>query len=191
MPSSRTPSETRSTRHPIATAVQGVGVDWVRVVDHTYDVATMRDALRAAVASPGKGPKVVVASSECMLNRQRRENPLRKRAIAAGERVALDRFGVDADVCTGDHSCIRLSGCPSLTIKPRAGRPPAATVDRSCVGCGLCGELADTAALCPSFYRMRVLHNPTRWERLRVRLGGAIIGWLQRRAAVQRLRHAF
>ena len=191
VPSSRTPSQTRSTRHPIATAVQGVGVDWVRVVDHTYDVATMRDALRAAVASPGSGPKVVIAASECMLNRQRRENPLRKRAIAAGERVALDRFGVDADVCTGDHSCIRLSGCPSLTIKPRAGRPPAATVDRSCVGCGLCGELADTAALCPSFYRMRVLHNPTRWERLRVRVSGAIIGWLQRRATVHRLRHAF
>ena len=65
----------------------------------------------------GKGPKVLVAQSECMLNRQRREKPLVKAAVARGERVVRERFGVDADTCTGDHSCIRLSGCPSLTIK--------------------------------------------------------------------------
>ena len=28
------------------------------------------------------------------------------------------RYGVDDEVCTGDHSCIRLSGCPSLVVKP-------------------------------------------------------------------------
>ena len=28
-----------------------------------------------------------------------------------------ERFGVDEDVCTGDHACIRLSGCPSLSVK--------------------------------------------------------------------------
>ena len=29
--------------------------------------------------------------------------------------------GVDEDTCTGDHSCIRLSGCPTLT-RPRDRR---------------------------------------------------------------------
>ncbi|HUY84753.1 MAG TPA: thiamine pyrophosphate-dependent enzyme, partial [Steroidobacteraceae bacterium] len=194
VPSSRTPSATRSTRHSIETAVRGVGVDWVRVVDRTYDLATMRDTLREALRSPAAGPKVVVAASECMLSRQRREAPRRKRAIAAGERVVQDRFGIDPEVCTGDHSCIRLSGCPSLTIRPRAdrsGRPPVAYVDRSCVGCGLCGEIADVAALCPSFYRTRVVANPGRWDRFRARVRGAIIDWLQRRTEGRRLRHAF
>ena len=40
-----------------------------------------------------------------------------RRRSTRGERVVRERFGVDSDTCTGDHSCIRLSGCPSLTIK--------------------------------------------------------------------------
>ncbi len=53
-----------------------------------------------------------------MLNKQRRVRPLLRKAIKDGERVVRERFGVDPDTCTGDHSCIRLSGCPSLTIAP-------------------------------------------------------------------------
>src|SRR3546814_8171816 len=53
-----------------------------------------------------------------MLNKQRREKPLVRKAVKDGKRVVRERFGVDSDTCTGDHSCIRLSGCPSLTIKP-------------------------------------------------------------------------
>ena len=34
-----------------------------------------------------------------------------------GARVVKERFGVDEDVCTGDHACMRLSGCPSLSVK--------------------------------------------------------------------------
>mgnify|MGYP003352527240 CR=1 FL=1 len=45
------------------------------------------------------------------------KNELGAPPIKAGERVVRERFGVDPDTCTGDHSCIRLSGCPSLTIK--------------------------------------------------------------------------
>ena len=37
-------------------------------------------------------------------------------AIKEGRRVVRARYGVDPDTCTGDHSCIRISGCPSLTI---------------------------------------------------------------------------
>jgi indolepyruvate ferredoxin oxidoreductase alpha subunit len=32
-----------------------------------------------------------------------------------------------------------------------------------CVGCGLCGENAHAATLCPSFYRSEVVQNP-RWS---------------------------
>src|SRR3546814_10622616 len=50
-----------------------------------------------------------------------------------------ERLGVDADVCDGDHACIRLSGCPSLTVRD-SGDPlkedPVAYIDNSCVGCG-------------------------------------------------------
>ena len=52
-----------------------------------------------------------------MLNRQRREKPLVDKAIKGGERVVKPKFGVDEDICTGDHACMRLSGCPSLSVK--------------------------------------------------------------------------
>jgi len=47
-----------------------------------------------------------------MLNKQRRVKPQTAKAIKDGSRVVKERFGVDEDVCTGDHACIRLSGCP-------------------------------------------------------------------------------
>ena len=141
-----------------------------------------------------KGPKVIVAASECMLNRQRRERPRENSAIAGGARVVRARFGVDADTCTGDHSCIRLSGCPSLTIRPNPDplrQDPIAQVDNSCVGCGLCGEVAHAAVLCPSFYRADLVFNPTRWDKVLASVRGAIIGFLQRRADLRRARHEY
>jgi indolepyruvate ferredoxin oxidoreductase alpha subunit len=184
----------RSTGHSIEKAVRGVGVDWVRSASRTYDVAGLRDLLREALTTTQTGPKVLIAQSECMLNRQRRERPLVRQAIADGRRVVRERFGVDADTCTGDHSCMRLSGCPSLTIKPNPDPlrtdPVAAVVD-SCVGCGLCGEVSHAAALCPSFYKARIVSNPSRWDRFRQALRQAVIGALQRRAARQRARFAF
>jgi indolepyruvate ferredoxin oxidoreductase, alpha subunit len=99
----------------------------------------MRDVLREALTTKDKGPKVIVAQSECALNRERREKPARRKRADQGERVVTQKFGVDADTCTGDHSCIRLSGCPSLTIAPNPDplRPdPVATVVESCIGCG-------------------------------------------------------
>ena len=182
--SSKASNPLRGTNHPIEKAVRGVGVEWVRTVDHTYSLSRMRDALREALTTPAQGPKVIVASSECMLNKQRRVKPLVRKAIVEGRRVVRERFGVDPDTCTGDHSCIRLSGCPSLTIAPNPDplrtEPVAAVVD-SCVGCGLCGEVAHAAVLCPSFYRAEIINNPTRWDRWVERLRTAVIGWLQRR----------
>ena len=133
----------------------------------------MRDTLREALTTKEKGPKVIVAQSECMLNKQRRIRPLLRKAAERGERVVRERFGVDADTCTGDHSCIRLSGCPSLTIAPNPDplrREPVTKVINSCVGCGLCGEVSHAAVLCPSFYRASLITNPTGWDRFKARV---------------------
>jgi indolepyruvate ferredoxin oxidoreductase alpha subunit len=192
--SSSAHNATRSTGHAIESAVRGVGVNWVRTMRRTYDVAGMRDALKEALTTREQGPKVLIAQSECMLNKQRREKPQQRQAVAAGKRVVRERFGVDADTCTGDHSCIRLSGCPSLSVKPNPDplrTDPVATVLDSCVGCGLCGEVSHAAVLCPSFYKAQIVSNPTAWDRMRQRVRGAVIGWLQRRDARQRARHAF
>lgn len=192
--SSTANNPTRSTNHAIEKAVRGVGVQWVKTVRRTYDLKAMVGTLREALTTGEKGPKVLVAQSECMLNRQRREKPLQRAAAARGERVVRERFGVDPDTCTGDHSCIRLSGCPSLSIKPNPDplrTDPVATVLDSCVGCGLCGEVSHAAVLCPSFYRAQIVSNPTRWDRLRARLRRGVIGWLQARDARRRLRYAF
>ncbi len=190
IPSSRARNPSRSTQHPIENAVRGVGAKWVQHIDHTYSVGKLRDMLRDALTTKEEGPKIIVASSECMLNRQRRERPAFAAAVKRGERRVKPRFGVDEDVCTGDHACIRLSGCPSLSVKD-SGDPlkqdPVATIDNSCVGCGNCGEVADAAVLCPSFWRADIVHNPGRWERMVARLHARIISALARRRDAKRL----
>ena len=174
----------RKTGNSIEKAVRGVGVTWVKTITNTYGIAAMRDVLKEALTTPVKGPKVVIAQSECMLNKQRRVRPLMHRLAKEGKRVVRERFGVDHDTCTGDHSCIRLSGCPSLTVKSNPDplrKDPVATVLDSCVGCGVCGEVAHAAVLCPSFYRADIVTNPTRWERLVAGVRRRVIGFLQDR----------
>ena len=125
---------------------------------------------------------MVVAQSECMLNLQRRVKPLMLEKIKKGQRVVRERFGIDPDTCTGDHSCIRLSGCPSLSIMSNPDplrTDPVATVIDSCVGCGLCGEVAHAAVLCPSFYRAEIINNPTPWDRFKALIRSKVIGFLQ------------
>ncbi len=162
--SSAADNKNRSTKHAIETAARGIGVSWVRSVDDTYDVKRMQDVLREALTTKEKGPKLVIAQSECMLNKQRRTRPLFAKAVKDGKRMVRERFGVDPATCTGDHACIRLSGCPSLTIKPNPDplkTDPVAHVDNSCVGCGLCGEISHADVLCPSFYKAEIVFNPT------------------------------
>ena len=174
----------RTTKLSIADAVRGVGVKWVRTVTHTFDLSMMRDVLMEALTTKEKGPKVIVAQSECMLNKQRRVKPLMQKLEKEGKRVVREKFGIDADTCTGDHSCIRLSGCPSLTIQPNPDPlrlDPVATVVDSCVGCGLCGEVAHAARLCPSFYRAEIISNPSAWDGFKSRVRHTAIGFLQRR----------
>jgi len=191
--SSQEDNARRSTRHPIEKAVRGVGVKWARTVK-TYDLDQMRSSLEEALTTREEGPKVIIAQSECMLNKQRRVQPQQKSNIAMGKRVVRERFGVDADLCTGDHSCIRLSGCPSLTVR-HSDDPlktsPVAYVDNTCVGCGHCGEVAHAAVLCPSFYQADVIFNPTRWEQIWVGFHRSIIAFLQRRVEKKRLKYTF
>jgi len=189
--SSRADNPTKATNNPISKALEGAGVKWIRQIDHTYDVGRMRDTIREALTTDYDGPKVIVAASECMLNRQRREKPQKNTAIAEGRRIQTPRFGIDEDICTGDHACIRLSGCPSLSLR-RLDDPlrddPVASIDQTCVGCGNCGEVADAAVLCPSFYRADLVHNPGWVEARADRWRRAVIGWLQHRREARRLK---
>ncbi len=191
--SSRADNPSRKTKNLITKAVEGVGATWVRQLDRTYDVAKMRDTLKEALTTNTPGPKVIVASSECMLNKQRRVKPLFNKAVKGGERMVRERFGVDEDVCTGDHACIRLSGCPSLSVK-RTDDPlkddPVAAIDNTCVGCGNCGEVSEAAVLCPSFYRADIVYNPTRVDLFLAKMRKAVIGFLQRRRARNRIAFA-
>ena len=165
----------------IEKTLTGMGVQWMRTV-HTYHVEKMRRTFDEAFTSDFNGLKVIIAEGECQLERQRRIKPWIAGLLKAGKRVVRVKYGVDEDVCTGDHACIRLSGCPTLTLKdsPDPLRvDPVATVIDGCVGCGLCGENAHAATLCPSFYRAEVIRNPKLHERLVDGLRGSILRWLQ------------
>ena len=165
----------------IENTLRGMGVQWLKTV-HNYRVAKVRDLLKEAIASPFPGLKVIIAEGECQLERQRRLRPIRARRLERKLRTARVRFGVDEDTCTGDHSCIRLSGCPTLTVKTPDDplkREPVAHVTNGCVGCGLCGEVADAAVLCPSFYRVEIVTHPGFWDRIVDRVNRYFIGLLQ------------
>ncbi|MGB3025203.1 thiamine pyrophosphate-dependent enzyme [Paradevosia shaoguanensis] len=191
--SSRALNPLRSTNNSITKAVKGIGAKWVRQIDRTYDVGKMRDTLKEALTSNEEGPKIIVASSECMLNKQRREKPLFSKSVKDGKRMVRERFGVDEDTCTGDHACIRLSGCPSLSLK-HTNDPlrddPIVAIDNSCVGCGNCGEVSEAAVLCPSFYRADIIYNPSKTDLFMARVRTAVIGFFQRRRQARRIAFA-
>ena len=165
----------------IETTLKGLGVQWLRTVN-SYDVTNMRKTVEEAFTTPFAGLKVIIAEGECQLERQRRIKPWIAGLLKSGKRVERVKYGVDEDVCTGDHACIRLSACPTLTLK---GNPdplkvdPVATVIDGCVGCGLCGENAHAATLCPSFYRAEMIRNPKWHERLMGAFRRTVIGWMQ------------
>jgi indolepyruvate ferredoxin oxidoreductase, alpha subunit len=168
LPSSPQHSEHKAPDMSMERALEGIGVDWVRTVDN-YRVRDVAKTLKEAMTTKHKGLKVIIAEGECQLERQRKLRPTLAKQLKEGKRTVRVKYGVDEDTCTGDHSCIRLSGCPTLTIKDNPDplrRDPVATVIDGCVGCGLCGENAHAAVLCPSFYRAEVIQNPTWWDKL-------------------------
>src|SRR2546425_7109282 len=179
-PSTGTNARGEPTGMTIPEALRGVGVRWIRTVN-AYRIGEMIGTLRQALTARYDGLKVIIARGECQLERQRRERPLMRQRAAAGQPVIQPRFGVDPDVCTGDHSCMRLNGCPSLTLRENPDPlrdDPIAHVDQTCVGCGVCGEVAPAAVLCPSFYEVRIVRNPGRGRRWLGRVRRAVIGRL-------------
>ncbi len=180
IPSSPHQDRSKAADMGIEQALRGVGVRWIKQV-YSYRVGKVAKILKQAMTTKFHGLKVVIADGECQLERQRRVRPQNARRLAAGERVVGVKYGVDEDLCTGDHSCVRLSGCPSLTVKDSTDPlkvDPVAHVNNGCVGCGLCGEVAHAAVLCPSFYRAEVVQNPTAWDRWLYRLRRRVIGWM-------------
>jgi indolepyruvate ferredoxin oxidoreductase alpha subunit len=181
-PSTGTNARRQPTGMTIPDALRGVGVRWIREVN-SYRIPEMMRTLREALTTREGGLKVIISRGECQLERQRREKPRSRERLAAGERVIEPRFGVDPDVCVGDHSCMRLNGCPSLTLAPNPDplrEDPVAHVDETCVGCGVCGDVAHAAVLCPSFYEVRVVRNPSGVERFVGRVRRGVIAWLAR-----------
>ncbi len=152
----------------IEATLKACGVRWTRVVN-PYDLDDSLAAFRAALSEPQGGLRVLLSRAECQLIKGRRDERQVREDLAKGRRVVQSQYGVDPDLCTGDHSCISLNGCPSLTLtsSPNPLREHAiVTVDNSCSGCGLCGEITVAARLCPSFYEVAVVSHPRWWERL-------------------------
>jgi indolepyruvate ferredoxin oxidoreductase alpha subunit len=179
IPSSAASKEGPAPGMGIEPTLRTMGVKWLRTV-RTYSVSTMVKTLKEAMKTAERGLKVIIADGECQLARQRRVRAEDAEKLKRGERVTRTRYGVDDEICTGDHSCIRLSGCPSLTVKPSPDplrTDPVATVIESCVGCGVCGEVAHAAVLCPSFYRAEIIRNATWRDRFMHRLRQKVIGW--------------
>jgi len=187
IPSSPDGAKVMDAQRPHIDAVlKTMGVKWLKTL-YSYGVADMAKAIIKASTTPVRGLKVIIADGECQLARQRRIRPQIAKKLSEGKRVIRTRFGVDPDTCTGDHSCIRLSGCPSLTIAPNPDplrTDPIAQVDNNCVGCGLCGEVAHAAVLCPSFYRAEVIQNPNILDRFIDAVRRTVISLLQSRRPV-------
>jgi indolepyruvate ferredoxin oxidoreductase, alpha subunit len=170
-----------SVRMSIGDTIRSLGVSWIRVVN-PYKVGDTLKTVREAMTTTVDGLKVILARAECQLERQRRVKPQTAARLKVGRRVDTPRFGVDPDVCTGDKSCMRFNGCPSLTLMESSDPlrdDPVAHVDQTCVGCGLCGEVAHAAVLCPSFYEARVVHNPGWRERALEAYRRRVIGLFQ------------
>jgi indolepyruvate ferredoxin oxidoreductase alpha subunit len=122
---------------------------------------------------------VIVADGECQLARQRRirpqiAGPAQARRARGAHALRRRRRGLHRRPFL--HPAV---GLPSLVVKPSPDplrSDPVAHVNNGCVGCGLCGEVADAAVLCPSFYKADIVQNASWWDRLKWRVRSAAIG---------------
>jgi indolepyruvate ferredoxin oxidoreductase alpha subunit len=115
--SSRADNATKATGTRSPKAVKGVGVGWVRQIDRTYDVPKMREIAERGADHRSRGPE----GHRRLVGMHAEQAAPRKAADEQGDQGRPPgreaAFGVDEDICTGDHACMRLSGCPSLTLK--------------------------------------------------------------------------
>jgi TPP-dependent indolepyruvate ferredoxin oxidoreductase alpha subunit len=133
------------TNMTIEATLQGLGVQWLKTV-HTYEVAKVKAVLKDAFTSDYNGLKVIIAEGECQLERQRRIKPWLQSLLKKGKRVVRVKYGVDEDVCNGDHACIRLRAAWAVACavkthtRPRcapAFTAPTSFKTRACLnGCG-------------------------------------------------------
>jgi len=165
----------------IEKALKGTGVRWIKAVD-PYNLQDSINVLTEAYEED-EGLRVIISRGECQLEKTRRERVVLKSNLKSGKRMVQKKLGIDPDICTGDHSCMRYNGCPSLTLKesPTILRDdPVAHIEQSCVGCGLCGEIAHAAVLCPSFYKVEIIENPSIVDRLGARINKSLLHLISR-----------
>ncbi|MGK2941414.1 MAG: thiamine pyrophosphate-dependent enzyme [Immundisolibacter sp.] len=156
---------------------KGLGVKHVQKAN-PYNFRDFQKKLKKIQADPDPQLRVLISEAECQLQRQRTFKPMRAKAIAEGKRTEVERLGVDEEVCVGDHSCMRVNGCPSLTLEESPNTlksAPVAAIDTTCVGCGVCGEIAHAAQLCPSFHKVTVVRNAGRFERFMQKLSERLL----------------
>ena len=113
--------------------VGGLGPDSVTVVD-PYDVDAVANAVGESLFAPGVD--VVIAQREC--------------AIQARRRGVLDAvMTVDPETCILCKKCLRITGCPALSIRQSESKEPSSIqIDEgTCNGCGICATVCPTGAL--------------------------------------------
>ena len=113
--SSRADNATKATKNPISKAVKGVGVNWVRQIDRTYDVPKLRDTLREALTTKTPGPKVIVASSrmhaEQAAPRKTADKPPRSRKAVGSKHHVLASMRPSAPAITPACGCQAARRC--------------------------------------------------------------------------------
>lgn len=167
----------KSPETDIEKTLKGAGVKWLRVVD-PYDLNESLETIREAYKSNYKGLKVIISDAECALEAGRKIKKIKSDALNDNGRWVERKLGVDEEVCTGDHSCISYNGCPSLTVRNNPNPlkdDKIAWIDYSCIGCGLCSEVAHVAKLCPSFYEVDKIINPSRYEKFMFKIRNFVI----------------
>jgi len=185
--SSQSTSALRSTKHPIERAVRGIGVKWSRTMTNTYQVAKMRDLFKEALTTTQKGPKLSSPKANAPLT-VNGEKTSTSQEIKEGKRVVRDVTELTRNL-HWRPLLHRISGCHHSQLDPTPTRCVMTHCNSldSCVGCGLCGENAHAAALCPSFYSTEVIYNPNRWDKAKLIFREKYIGLLQRSIEKQRV----
>ncbi len=158
------------TRASIESILRAHGIRWIRRVNPFDFYNTLEAMLEAYMVD--NGVRVIICDGECTLARMRREQPVVESMIEEGRRVEEVKYMIDEEICSGCFPCEKYSGCPSVTMVKNPN--PLRTgyikqIEDTCTGCGICG-ITSIFGLCPSTYRVRIVYNPTRWERFMHRL---------------------
>ena len=150
IPSSAASKEGPAPGMGIEQTLRALGVKWLRTVpppqrQHNGEDAEEGDEDGGRGEGHHRGRRVPACTPAPRARGRRRKTQARRG-------VTRTRYGVDDEDLHGRSFVHALSGCPSLTVKPSPDplrTDPVATVIESCVGCGLCGEVAHAADLVP------------------------------------------